>query len=168
MKRITISKAYEKLGPESCVFVLSVDKKRKPSGMICSWHMKCSETPPLFAVSLWKQGNTQKLIKESKEFVIAVANKELEKEVRIFGYTSGASVNKFEKTKIKTVPSKYIKTPLLKEATINFECRLEKTVDAGECYVFIGKIVNAYAQNKKILFSYKKKGKHAFNDIENC
>lgn len=167
MRKTTVSKAYEKFKPESCVMVLSVDKKEVANGMTCSWHMKCSEDPPLFAVALWKQGNTQKLIRESKEFVIAVGNKNIEKELAFFGATSGKEINKFSKTKIKTTKSKHIKTPLLTDATINFECRLYKIVDTGECYLFIGKILESYVNEKeKILFDFKNNnGKRYFKEL---
>ena len=46
MKEVDFRVAVEKFKPESCVFVLSVDKKGKPSGMIAAWNMKCSFDPP--------------------------------------------------------------------------------------------------------------------------
>ena len=169
MKAISIEKAFQKLNPESCVFVLSIDNDGNPNGMACSWHMKCSESPPLFAVALWKKGNTQKLIRKSKEFVVAIANKGLEKELAFFGSTNGAKVDKFKETKIKIAKSIKIKTPILKDATINFECSLYKTIDVGECYIFIGKILKAYMNsNKKVLFAFTdKKNKRSFIDVEN-
>ena len=81
MQKVLAKEAFDKFKPESCVFVISVDKNNKPSGMIAGWNMKCSAEPPLFAVSLSKGGYTHQLIQESREFVIAVPNKELEKEL---------------------------------------------------------------------------------------
>ena len=134
MRKEKTSEAFRIFKPESCIFVLSIDKYGKPNGMACSWHMKCSETPPLFAVALWKEGNTQKLIRESKEFVVSIANEKLKKQLAFFGATSGKDIDKFEKTKIKTIKSKHIKTPILKDATINLECKLYKTIDSGATY----------------------------------
>ncbi len=154
MKKVTVEKAFTNFKPESCVFVISVDKDDNPNGMVAGWNMKCSMEPPLFAVSLSKKNNTHKLIHQSKEFVIAVPNKGLEKEVKFFGSHKGKEVDKFKATKIETAKAKFIKPPLLKRATLNFECKLVKEVDAGDHIIFIGKILAAYwNKGKKVLFN---------------
>jgi len=169
LKEVSPKKAFEKFKPEGCVFVISWDKKNKrPSGMIAGWYMKCSAKPPLFAVSLWKKGYTHKLIRQSREFVIAVPNKKLEKAVKFFGSKHGNKINKFKKTKIETLSSKYLKSPLIKEATINLECKLEKEVDSGDHIVFIGKVLTAYlnTKRKKILLNLGKiGGKRKFKEF---
>ena len=157
MKELSSKEAMSKLKPELCVFVLSVDENDKPNGMIAGWFVKCSFNPPLVGVCLKSNKNTQKLIRHSKEFVIAVANNDLVKEVRLFGNISGANVDKFEKSKIETIESKYLKTPLLKQATFNYECKLVKEVEVGDHIMFIGEILIAYHnENKKVLLNMKK------------
>lgn len=157
MDKVNIKDAFDAFKPESCVFVISVDEHERPSGMIAGWNMKCSMEPALFAVSLSKKGHTHKLIQQSKEFVIAVPNKELEKEVIFFGSTHGNEVDKFNKTGIETAKSSHIKSPLIKKATINFECVLEKEVDSGDHIIFIGKILTTHInRDKKVLLNMKK------------
>jgi len=157
MEEVKPSEAFSKLRPESVVFVISVDKNRRPSGMIAGWFMKCSSSPPMLAVTLSKSGYTHRLIKESKEFVIAVPNKELEKELLYFGETHGDEVDKFKETGIEIEKSKFVKCPLIKNATINFECKLEKEVDTGDHIIFIGRVLTSYMnKNKKVLLNMKK------------
>jgi len=167
VKEIPISTAFSKFKPENVVFVISVDKNNKPSGMVAGWNMKCSFDPPLFAVSLQKVGHTHKLIRESKEFVIAVPNKELEKELLFFGTTSGKEVDKFKETGIKTEKAKYIKSPLIKDATINFECKLEREVDSGDHIIFIGRALASYInEGKKVLLNVgTSEGKRVFKEF---
>lgn len=167
MKKVAIQKAFDKFKPESCVFVISVDKKGKPNGMIAGWKTRCSIRPPLFAVVLSKDGNTHKLIRQSKEFVVAVPNEGLEKEVNFFGTKSGSKIDKFKKTKIETEKAKFVKSPLIKKATINLECKLAKEIDSGDHVMFIGRILASYAnENRKVLFNFgKKKGKRIFKEI---
>jgi len=164
MKEISPRETFR---PYSCVFVISVDKKGKPSGMVAGWSMRCALNPPLFAVALSKKGYTHKLIRQSKEFVIAVPNKKLEKAVEFFGTTHGNKVDKFRITGIKTLKAKYLKSPLLKNATINLECKLQKQVNAGDHIIFIGKILAAYFNpNKKILMVFKKvNGKRIYKEF---
>lgn len=149
MKKVEAWEAFKVLKPERCVFVISIDKHGKPSGMIAGWQMKCSRDPALIAVSLQKKGYTHKLIKQSKEFVVAVPNKKMEDDVMFFGSTHGDKVDKFKETGIKTMKAGKIKSPLLKEATINLECKLYKEVDAGDHIIFIGEVVMAHINPKK-------------------
>lgn len=159
MEEVDSSEAFSKFKPESVVLVISVEKDGRPSGMTAGWITKCSSEPPMIAVVLSKSGFTHKLIKESKEFVIAVPNKELEKELLYFGETHGDQVDKFKETGIETEKSKFIKSPLIKNATINFECKLEKEVDSGDHTIFIGKVLASYInRNKKVLLNMKKIG----------
>ncbi len=167
MEKATIEEAFNKFKPESCVFVLSVDKADKPSGMIAGWNMRCSGNPPLFAVSLSKKGCTHKLIQESEEFVVAVPNKELEKSLLLFGSAHGDEVDKFAESKLEIEKAQHLKTPLIKKATINFECKLFKEVDAGDHIIFIGEMLSSYVnKNKKVLLNMgKKEEKRTFKEF---
>ncbi len=167
MEKSSIKKAFDKFKPESCVFVISVDENEKPSGMIASWNMKCSAEPSLFAVSLSKRGYTHKLIQQSKEFVVAVPNKELEEALLLFGSKHGNEIDKFAESKIKTAKAEFVKSPLIEGATINFECELFREVDSGDHIIFIGKILASYInKEKKILLNMKKEnGKRLFEEF---
>jgi len=166
MKEIAPVEAFRKFRPEPCVFVISVDKNGKPSGMVASWQIRCSYEPPLFAVALSKRGHTHTLIRQSKEFVIAVPNKKMEKALVLFGSTSGRDVDKFKETGIATSKAAAVRTPLLKEATINFECVLEKEVDAGDHIIFIGKVVASHVNAGKVLLNMRRVGdNHIFEEF---
>jgi flavin reductase (DIM6/NTAB) family NADH-FMN oxidoreductase RutF len=167
MKKVPVQKAFDKFKPEHCVFVISVDKEGKPNGMVASWKTRCSWKPEKIAVVLSKQGNTHQLIRESKEFVIAVPNKSLQKEVEFFGSRSGKNIDKFVVTGIKTQKAKFIKTPLLKDATINFECRLDKEVEVADHIMFIGDILASYIDEKKKVLQLiaREKGKLIYKEF---
>jgi len=136
--------------------------------MVAGWNMKCSSTPYMFAVALSKDGYTHKLIQEVKEFVIAVPNKKLQKYINVFGTKHGSKINKFGITKIPTTKAKFVKVPLLKEATINFECKLEKEIEAGDHFIFVGRILASYLNEKEgvLLNMGKRKGRRIFKEFE--
>ena len=157
MRETDYKTASENIKPYPFVFVISVDGQERPGGMVAAWHMKCSFDPPLIAVSLSKKGNTGKLIRQSRDFVVAVPNKGLEKEVVFFGTTHGNEVDKFRETGIKTAKAKHVRPPLIKDATVNFECRVQKEVDAGDHTIFIGEVLASYVnEGRKILFQTDK------------
>jgi len=157
MEKTGLKEAFEKFKPESCVYVVSIDQNMKPSGMIAGWNMKCSSEPPLFAVSISKKSYTGKFIRESGEFVIAVPNKELEASVELFGSASGDITDKFAESNTATAKAEFVKTPLIKNATINLECRLINEVETGDHIIFIGEILASYVnRDKKVLMNMGK------------
>lgn len=159
MKEISPQEALGHFLPLPCVFVISVDKKGKPSGMIASWVIQTSFVPPLIAVSVGKTRHTNNLIEESKEFVIAIPNKDLEEAVKFFGSKSGRNIDKFEETNLKTEKSKYVKPPLIAEATLNYECKLLEKVDTGDHSIFIGEVVASWInKGKKVLLNMGRVG----------
>ena len=53
--------------------------------------------------------------------------------------------------------TEFLKSPLIKNATINLECKLHKEVDVGDHYMFIGEVIAAhYNEGKKVLLNMKK------------
>jgi len=155
MKETNPKEAFNKFKPESCVFVISIDEEGKPSGMVAGWNTKCSLHPPMFAVSLSQNGYTHKLIRESGEFTICVPNKELEDAVNIFGSHHGDDVDKFDMSGVKTIASQHIKTPILADASICFECTLESELIVGDHILFVGKILASYTAEKGVLLNMK-------------
>lgn len=139
-----IERVMRRHSVEPAVFVLSVDENGKPSGMAAGWNMKCSYKPPMIAVALSKNNYTQTLVRTSKEFVVAVPSPELQEQLEYFGSVSGRDVNKIEKTGIKTIPSSKLKSPLLADARINFECKLYKVIETGDHYLCVGEILAAH------------------------
>lgn len=163
MEKVSAQKAFDKFKPESCVFVISVDKAGRANGMVASWKTRCSWEPEKIAVVLSREGNTHRLIQESGEFVVAVPNKSLQKAVEFFGGKTGRDVDKFAATGVKTQKAKFIKVPLLKDATINFECRLDKEIKIADHIMFIGDILASYInKNKKILQLVSRKNGELF------
>ncbi len=134
---------------EPAVFVLSIDENGKANGMAAGWNMKCSYDPPMLVVALKQTNNTQRLIQTSKEFVVAVPSPELHENLEYFGSVSGSEVDKFASSGIKTTPSVELKTPLLADARVNFECKLVNTVEAGDHYLFIGEVVATHYNPEK-------------------
>lgn len=168
MDTISTTEAVKNFKPEKVVFVISYDNKNnRPSGMVCGWSMICSSDPDMMAIALWKEGYTHTLIRETKEFVVAVPNIELENAIKVFGENHGNTMDKFRESGVKTTSAKYIKSPLLSDATMNFECIVEKEVDSGDHVLFIGKIVASYVnKDKKILINLgKKKNKRIFKEF---
>jgi flavin reductase (DIM6/NTAB) family NADH-FMN oxidoreductase RutF len=140
-----MSNFFKLLHPRPVVLVCSISKKDKPNIMACSWITPVSEEPPLIALALWREGYTHSLIEETKEFTINVPSASLLKQVWIAGTKSGRKVDKITLTKLKLVPAKKVKPPVIEECMGHLECRLLSSMKAGECNIYVGEVVEAYA-----------------------
>lgn len=167
MEEIRVETAFSLMKPESCVFVLALHPDGRPTGMAAGWSMKCSNDPAMYCAALWKGGYTHTLIRNNKEFVIAVPNKPLAGVLEYFGSTHGNETDKFRESGVATVPATRVKVPLLADATINLECRLHAEVETGNHYLFIGEVVAAHHNaGKKILLNMRREsGKRVFEEF---
>jgi flavin reductase (DIM6/NTAB) family NADH-FMN oxidoreductase RutF len=153
MIKIVSSEIYHLLHPKITFFLTSIGRDGSPNVMTCAWATPASEEPPVVVVCVSKEHYTAKLIRQTKEFVINIPTKRLLKELWICGKTSGRGTDKFQKANLEILKSKKVKAPIINNCIGHIECRLWKTVDAGECYAFFGKVLSASADDK-----YFKKG----------
>lgn len=142
------SDIYRLLHPKMAFFLTSISKNGKPNVMTCAWATPVSEEPPIVIVCVAKEAYTASLIKKSKEFVINIPTRKLLKALWVCGKTSGRDTDKFKKAGIKIVDSRMVKPPIIKECAGYIECKLWKTVDAGECYAFFGKVLSSYVDDR--------------------
>lgn len=157
MQKISINEAWQRIRPERVVLVVTRDKgKTKEANIIpAGWCMRTSFQPELIAISIGKTRYSHKLLTQNNEFIIAFPNKELENLIKFSGSCSGSTVDKFKEAKIETEKAAQVNLPLIKKATINFECKKLAFCDSGDHTIFIGKIVAAYYNKKGILFNLK-------------
>jgi flavin reductase (DIM6/NTAB) family NADH-FMN oxidoreductase RutF len=153
MKKNIASDLYHLLHPKMTLLLTSISKDGKPNVMTCAWATPVSEEPPIVIVCLSKEQYTTKLIKQTREFVINIPTKRLLKALWICGKTSGKDTDKFKKATLKTALAKKVKAPIISDCIGHIECKVWKTVEAGECFAFFGKILSAYADDR-----YLKKG----------
>ena len=114
----------------------------RPNPMTADWVVPLSFSPQLLGVAISKTRYTCGLIKEQRDFVVAVPTLELLKDVWIAGTTSGARQDKTKKMSVTFVPSKKVKAPSIKECAANIECRVVNEVETGDHIFFVGEIVD--------------------------
>ncbi len=144
------SDIYHLLHPKMAFFLTSIAKDGKPNVMACAWATPVSEEPPIVVVCVSKESYTAELIRQTGEFVINIPTKKLLKALWICGKTSGRDTDKFKKAGLKYSKAKSVRAPVIDECIGHIECKLWKTIDAGECYAFFGKILSACADDKYI------------------
>ncbi|MCQ5336998.1 MAG: flavin reductase family protein [Candidatus Methanomethylicia archaeon] len=137
---------YYLLHPRPVVLICSGNEKINI--MACSWITPVSEEPPMITISLWKEGYTCKLIESCKEFTVNIPSIDLIKAVWIAGTKSGKNVDKIALTGLKLSPSKKIKVPIIEDCIGHLECKLSKSLEVGECNLYVGEVIAAYAKEE--------------------
>ncbi|MGO8807365.1 MAG: flavin reductase family protein [Candidatus Bathyarchaeia archaeon] len=152
--QVIISSAYRLLHPMHTVLVSCVGKAGKPNITTLAWAMPTSINPPLVAISLAPTRHSHLLIAESGEFVINVPTLEILQAVYACGSLTGRSFDKFKKTNLTPMPAKKVKAPAIRECIAHIECTVEDKFITGDHTVFVGKIVEAYADMGVFAESY--------------
>jgi flavin reductase (DIM6/NTAB) family NADH-FMN oxidoreductase RutF len=146
MKRKVNSKnSYKLLHPKIVALITSRSRKGKQNVMSCAWMTPVSVNPPLVLICVVKEWYTSELINDSKEFIINIPDYSMIKEIMLAGTLSGRRIDKLMKMGLKVSKAKVVKAPVIEKCIAHLECKLVKKVEAGESYIFIGKVLAAYA-----------------------
>jgi len=148
MKRVPPSEAIKRKYPEWIVLVVTIDQQGQVDVMPAGWCMVTSGRPLMLALAIHPGRHTHKLLTEAQEFVISFPAAGQGPAVWYCGSHSGRDVDKIANTDLELLPPAEIKTPLLKGAVANFECRLVKQMDAGDHTIFVGEVVAAHIEEE--------------------
>jgi len=136
------------------VLVSCVGKSGKPNITTLAWAMPTSINPPLIAISLAPTRHWHLLIEESEDFVVNIPTLEILQAVYACGSLTGRSFDKFKKTNLTPMPAKKVKAPAIRECVGHVECTVEDKFRTGDHTIFVGKIVEAYADQGVFAESY--------------
>jgi flavin reductase (DIM6/NTAB) family NADH-FMN oxidoreductase RutF len=110
---------------EGRVLLASVGKEGLPNVMAIGWGtMGIIWRRPIFMVLVRPSRYTYKLIEETGEFTVNIVPPKLKEVVQYCGTVSGRDHNKFKEKNLTPLPSKTIKTPIIKECILHFECQV--------------------------------------------
>lgn len=139
---------YRLLHPKIVFFLTSVGIDGRINVMSCAWATPASEEPPKIIVCVSKEHYTAELILETGEFAINIPQKSMEKAIWICGSKSGRKADKFKEAGLKIFKTQTISAPLI-EGCIGFlECKVQSTIDAGECYAFLADVLKSSVEEK--------------------
>jgi flavin reductase (DIM6/NTAB) family NADH-FMN oxidoreductase RutF len=142
---INLSSSTKLLHPMHTVLVSCTNNTNKPNIITLAWAMPTSTNPPLIALSIAPTRHSHTLIEQSGEFTVNIPTLETLQAVYACGSLTGRSFDKFKKTNLTPLPSKKIKAPAIRECIAHLECEVDGQFTTGDHTLFIGKIIEAYA-----------------------
>ncbi len=155
--QVNLSQAYRLLHPMHTVLVSCMGKSGKPNIMTVAWAMPTSIDPPLVAISISPKRYSHTLIQESMEFIINIPTLELLQGTYACGSLTGRSFDKFKKAGLTPMPAKRVKAPAIRECIAHLECAVSDQFTTGDHTVFVGKIIEAYADQGVFAENYDMK-----------
>jgi len=108
--------------------------------MACAWHTALSFDPPLFGILISKKRFTHQIISKAKEFTANFISFEKVKLSAQMGRKSGHDIDKVKTFQVGLSPAKIIKSPILEEAYVCFECSLIDVRTYGDHDLFVGEV----------------------------
>jgi flavin reductase (DIM6/NTAB) family NADH-FMN oxidoreductase RutF len=151
---VGVSSVLRLLHPMHTVLVSSLGKDGKPNIITLAWAMPTSINPPLVAISVSPRRYSHGLIEETREFVVNVPTMDILKEAFLCGVLSGRNHDKFKEAGLTTLPAKKVKPPIIKECVAHLECKLYSKFQTGDHTIFIGEIIEAYANKEAFTDKY--------------
>jgi flavin reductase (DIM6/NTAB) family NADH-FMN oxidoreductase RutF len=137
--------AYRLLHPMHTILVSCVGKAGKPNITTLAWAMPTSIDPPLVAISVSPKRHSHTLIQETQEFIVNIPTLEILQATYACGSFSGRSFDKFKKAGLTPIPARKVKAPAIRECIAHLECTVDSQVTTGDHTIFVGKIIEAYA-----------------------
>jgi flavin reductase (DIM6/NTAB) family NADH-FMN oxidoreductase RutF len=109
--------------------------------MSCAWHTALSFEPPLFGVLIAKKRLTYEIVTAAREFSVNFLSFDKVRISAQMGRKSGHEVDKIKEFGVALQPAKVIKSPLIEEAYVAFECRLAEVHPVGDHDLFVGEVL---------------------------
>jgi len=107
------------------VLLVSADSTRQPSGMTIGWGtMGEIWGRHICTVLVRPSRNTYRLLELTGDFTLNVLPSDLSSAVDRWGKVSGRNENKWEKTGLRPVPSRRVKSPIVDQGILHIECRI--------------------------------------------
>ena len=138
------------LNPVPAVMVSCADLSGRDNIITVAWTGIVCSDPAMVYISVRPNRYSYNLIKDSKEFVINLTNKELAFATDWCGVRSGKDYDKFKEMKLHKEKGKFVKCPLIKESPVAVECRVKEIVELGSHHMFIAEVLSIDADEKYI------------------
>jgi flavin reductase (DIM6/NTAB) family NADH-FMN oxidoreductase RutF len=124
----------------------------KPNFMTAAWITKLHSSPPMLGVSLGLRQHTAKGIRQTGEFSVSYPSADQAVLADYLGLVHGYEEDKSEH--IEIFQGALESAPMVGQCPVSLECRLDQTVELPNDFLFIGEVVNVYA-NEAVLTNGK-------------
>ncbi len=148
MKSFPLPAVYKLIEPGPVVLLTTASRGKK-NIMTMSWHMMVEFEPPLVACVVSEANHSFEALAKTGECVIAIPTRKLARKVVMIGNSSGSEIDKFDAFKLRPLPAKTVKAPLVAECYANLECKVVDTTLMKKLNLFILEVKKAWIDEKE-------------------
>ena len=130
--------------------MVSCGTMEKSNIITVAWTGTLNTNPAKVYISVRPTRYSYNLIKENREFVINLTNKQLAKATDWCGVKTGAKVDKFKEMKLHKEKANFVKCPMIKESPVSVECRVTEIKELGSHHMFVADVLAINADEKYI------------------
>ncbi len=130
------------------ICILGAHVNGKPNFNTIIWFTMLHDNPPLIGVAMSKKHYTNPGIKENRTFSINIPTSDMVVVTDYCGLHSGSKVDKSKEFEI--FYGDLGTAPMIKECSVNIECKLINIKEFKNTELFIGEIIEIYSDEKYI------------------
>lgn len=131
------------------VALITTNGPKGPNVMAAEWTFHVSYDPFLISVHIDPENATHDEILAAGEFGVNLVSEAQVAAMAFAGHYSKADTDKLSSELFGTYPGKRIKSPMIKDALLNAECRLVQHFALGDHTAFIGEVVEFSVDDTK-------------------
>lgn len=129
------------LYPLPAVMVSCQREGEKPNIITIAWAGTVCTNPAMVSVSIRPERYSYDIIKESGSFVINLVTEKLAYAMDYCGVKSGRDIDKFKEMKLTAEPAEYVNAPMIGEAPVSIECKVEQILELGSHHMFLARVL---------------------------
>lgn len=130
------------------VCILGAHVNGKPNFNTIIWFNMLHDNPPLIGVAMSKKHYTNPGVKENRTFSINIPTSDMVVVTDYCGLHSGSKVDKSKEFELFYGDLRT--APMIKECSVNIECKLVNIKEFKNTELFIGEIIEIYSDEKYI------------------
>jgi flavin reductase (DIM6/NTAB) family NADH-FMN oxidoreductase RutF len=128
------------------LLLVSADADGKPNAMTIGWGtIGVIWGKPIFIVLVRPSRYTYKLMEQGDDFTVNVPSADMGDAVAFCGTKSGRDYDKFAEKGLTAVPGKKVKSPIIDQCVIHYECKIVHKNDVLKDKLTEGIISSAYS-----------------------
>lgn len=142
-----VLRAGNMLNPTPVVMVSCGDTVDEYNIITVAWTGTLCSDPPLCYISVRPSRHSYGIIQRTGEFVINLVSQELAAVADWCGVRSGKDYHKFMETGLTPVRGTKVTAPMIKEAPVSLECKVQKVVPLGTHDMFVAEVLAVHADD---------------------
>jgi flavin reductase (DIM6/NTAB) family NADH-FMN oxidoreductase RutF len=105
-----------------------------------AWAGTIASEPAMLSISVRRERYSYELLEATAQFTVNLPTRKMVRAVDYCGVKSGREVDKFKETGLTPWRAETVKAPLIAEAPLGLECRVEQVIPLGSHDLFLAKI----------------------------